>query len=122
MPADDDEALRRSCKRFVHWHGLQSPGEQLSAIPADTQSDRSGDGGVVQELESEVTRLLGKPASAFLPSGTMAQLDLGAVLADAAGFGGGRAGRGRRYARLHARGGGGRREPVAPLASASTRE
>ncbi len=73
MPADDDEALRRSCTRSLHGHGLQRPGELLAAIPADTEGDRYGEGGVVQELESEVARLLGKPASVFLPSGTMAQ-------------------------------------------------
>jgi threonine aldolase len=71
--ADDDEALKRSCNRFLHWHGLQAPAAQLAAIPEDTRADRYGEGGVVSELEAEVASLLGKPAAVFLPSGTMAQ-------------------------------------------------
>jgi threonine aldolase len=73
MPMSDDDALKRSCTRFLHWHGLVDPAQQLAAIPPDTQADRYGEGGVVQELEAEVASLLGKPAAAFLPSGTMAQ-------------------------------------------------
>src|SRR5262249_56905157 len=42
-------------------------------LPADTVTDRYGDGGVVAELEAEIAGLLGKPAAVFLPSGTMAQ-------------------------------------------------
>ena len=74
MPSvDDDEDLKRSCSRFLHWHGLQDPAAQLAAIPADTQADRYGEGGAVAELEAEVASILGKPAAVFLPSGTMAQ-------------------------------------------------
>jgi threonine aldolase len=47
--------------------------EQLAAIPVETEVDRYGEGGVVEELETEVASLLGKPAAVFLPSGTMAQ-------------------------------------------------
>ncbi|MDQ1585752.1 MAG: hypothetical protein QOH80_1117, partial [Actinomycetota bacterium] len=42
-------------------------------VPADAESDRYGDGGVVTELEQETAALLGKPAALFFPSGTMAQ-------------------------------------------------
>lgn len=73
MPMTDDDALRRSCTRFLHWHGLQSTADQLAAIPAGTEADRYGEGGVVEELEAEVAALLDKPAAVFLPSGTMAQ-------------------------------------------------
>ena len=73
MPASDDDELRRSCSRFLHWHGLATPAEQLAAIPTDTDPDRYGEGGVVEELEREVASLLGKPAAVFLPSGTMGQ-------------------------------------------------
>jgi threonine aldolase len=74
MPSvDDDDSLRRSCTRFLHWHGLQDPTEQLAAVPAGIKADRYGEGGVVEELEAEVAALLGKPAAVFLPSGTMAQ-------------------------------------------------
>jgi threonine aldolase len=73
MPASDDDVLRRSCSRFLHWHGLMTPADQLAAIPNDTEPDRYGEGGVVEELEAEVAGLLGKPAAVFLPSGTMGQ-------------------------------------------------
>ena len=39
-------------------------------------------GGVVAELEAEIGRLLGKPAAAYLPSGTMAQQAVLRVHAD----------------------------------------
>jgi threonine aldolase len=54
----------------------------LASIPADTAVDRYGDGGVVTELETEIAGLLGKPAAAFLPSGTMAQQSVLRVHAD----------------------------------------
>lgn len=54
----------------------------LASIPADTAVDRYGDGGVVAELETEIAGLLGKPAAAFLPSGTMAQQSVLRVHAD----------------------------------------
>lgn len=41
--------------------------------PADLAPDVYGDGGTVAVLEDEVRTLLGKPAAAFMPSGTMAQ-------------------------------------------------
>ena len=41
--------------------------------PADLEPDVYGDGGTVAVLENEVRTLLGKPAAAFMPSGTMAQ-------------------------------------------------
>lgn len=68
-----EDALRERCTRFLNWHGLRRPAELLAEIPADTVADRYGEGGVVAELEAEVAGLLGKPAAAFLPSGTMAQ-------------------------------------------------
>lgn len=73
MLTPDEEALRRSCTRFLHWHGRQRTADQLAAIPAGTEADLYGEGGVVQELEAEVASLLGKPSAVFLPSGTMAQ-------------------------------------------------
>lgn len=69
----DVAALRDACTRFLLGHGPRRPTELLSEIPADVTPDRYGEGGVVAELESEVASLLGKPAAAFLPSGTMAQ-------------------------------------------------
>lgn len=75
-------ALQRQCTKFVHWHGRQEAARLLSAIPADTEVDRYGAGGVVAELEQTVAALLGKPAAVFLPSGTMAQQSVLRVHAD----------------------------------------
>ena len=54
----------------------------LATIPADTEVDRYGTGGVVPDLERTVAELLGKPAAVFLPSGTMAQQAVLRVHAD----------------------------------------
>jgi threonine aldolase len=72
MAATDDDALRNACTRFLH-HPPMDPARMLADIPADTEVDVYGEGGVVQALEEEVAALLGKPAAVFLPSGTMAQ-------------------------------------------------
>ncbi len=45
----------------------------LSTIPADTQTDVYGHGGVVEELETHVARRLGKESALFMITGTMAQ-------------------------------------------------
>jgi threonine aldolase len=45
----------------------------MGELPAGIAPDRYGEGGVVEELESHVADLLGKPAAAFFVSGTMAQ-------------------------------------------------
>ena len=86
-PADqlslaEQAALRDQCTRFLVGHGPVTAAGLLADIPADTAPDRYGDGGVVAELESEVAGLLGKPAAAFLPSGTMAQQSVLRVHAD----------------------------------------
>ena len=70
---DDLDALRASCDRSLGGHGPIRAADLLATIPADTALDRYGDGGVVAELEAEVAALLGMPAAAYLPSGTMAQ-------------------------------------------------
>ena len=73
-PADDDlEQYRSRCTRFLLHHGNRSAAQLLATIPADAGIDRYGAGGAVAALEGEVCRLLGKPAAAFMPSGTMAQ-------------------------------------------------
>jgi threonine aldolase len=73
MTDDDRAALRASCTRFLQGHGRVSAADLLATIPVDTETDHYGDGGAVAALESEICTLLGKPASAFLPSGVMAQ-------------------------------------------------
>jgi threonine aldolase len=70
--AELDE-LWRSSKRFLGGHGYRSTAAQLAIIPPDTIADTYGEGGVVEELEAEVARLLGKPAAVYVPSGTMGQ-------------------------------------------------
>jgi threonine aldolase len=80
--ADDLAALRGSCTRFLAGHGPVTAADLLATIPAGTEIDRYGNGGVVAELEAETARLLGKPAAVFLPSGTMAQQAVLRVHAD----------------------------------------
>jgi threonine aldolase len=74
--------LRGQCTAFLNGHAPASAAGLLASIPADTAVDRYGDGGVVAELETEIAGLLGKPAAAFLPSGTMAQQSVLRVHAD----------------------------------------
>jgi threonine aldolase len=81
----DEDALRNACTRSLSWHGNRRPADLLAELPQDIAADRYGDGGVVAELESEVASLLGKPAAAFLPSGTMAQQVALRIHADARG-------------------------------------
>ncbi|MDR2986255.1 MAG: hypothetical protein LBV34_15575 [Nocardiopsaceae bacterium] len=69
----DISELRKSCTNFLSGHGPEDAAELLATIPADTEVDRYGEGGVVAALEEEIATLLGKRAAVFLPSGTMAQ-------------------------------------------------
>ncbi|HYB86696.1 MAG TPA: beta-eliminating lyase-related protein [Streptosporangiaceae bacterium] len=69
----EQAALRARCSVFLAGHGQVTAADLLASIPADTVTDRYGDGGVVSELEAEIAGLLGQPAAVFLPSGTMAQ-------------------------------------------------
>jgi threonine aldolase len=78
----DQAALRDQCSVFLAGHGRATAADQLADIPADTVTDRYGDGGVVAELETEIAGLLAKPAAVFLPSGTMAQQSVLRVHAD----------------------------------------
>jgi threonine aldolase len=88
MPADDElspaeqEALRGQCTQFLAGHGPVRAADLLASIPPGTIPDRYGAGGAVAELEAEIAGLLGKPAAAFLPSGTMAQQSVLRVHAD----------------------------------------
>jgi threonine aldolase len=75
-------ALHNQCTVFLTGHGPVSAAGLLAGIPADTAVDRYGEGGVVAELEAETAGLLGQPAAAFVPSGTMAQQSVLRVHAD----------------------------------------
>src|SRR3954469_17880537 len=70
---DDLRALRDACERALTGHGVQRADDLLATIPPGTAVDRYGEGGVVAELEAEITAVLGLPAAVYLPSGTMAQ-------------------------------------------------
>ena len=70
---DDLDALKDRCPRALAGHGPTRAADLLATIAPDTAVDRYGAGGVVAELEGEVAALLGTPAAAYLPSGTMAQ-------------------------------------------------
>jgi threonine aldolase len=72
-PDQEVAAAMKACTRFVNGHGPRTASELLSTIPSDTEIDYYGTGGVVEDLEKKVAKLLGKPAAIFLPSGTMAQ-------------------------------------------------
>ena len=78
----EETALRDQCTVFLAGHGSLTAADLLSTIPADTVPDRYGEGGAVAELEEEIAGLLGKPAAAFVPSGTMAQQSVLRVHAD----------------------------------------
>jgi threonine aldolase len=72
-PSDDLDHYRDRCTRFLGGHGNPSAADLLATIAADTGKDHYGVGGAVEALEAEVRKVLGKPACAFMPSGTMAQ-------------------------------------------------
>ncbi|MHC5246899.1 threonine aldolase family protein [Enterococcus sp. LJL90] len=47
--------------------------EALAKIPDDTPSDIYGTGTVIEDFQTKMAQVLGKPAAVFFPSGTMAQ-------------------------------------------------
>ena len=69
-PAHDLESYRASCTRWLGGHGPRTAADLLATIPTDLGIDRYGDGGAVTALEKEICKVLGKPAAAFMPSGT----------------------------------------------------
>jgi threonine aldolase len=82
LSATEERELIAGCTRFLQLHGRRSPRELLTDIPDGVAMDRYGHGGVVAELEDVTAKLLGKPAAAFFPSGTMAQQAVLRVHAD----------------------------------------
>ena len=70
---DDLERYRWTCRRALNGHGNRKAAELLAEIPADAGIDRYGVGGAVEALEDAMRTVLGKPAAAFMPGGTMAQ-------------------------------------------------
>ena len=75
----DPEALRRRCTLHVSGHPPAAPGEELIRVgewcrAQGAAADLYGDGELIGGFEAKVAALLGKPAAAFMVSGTMAQL------------------------------------------------
>jgi threonine aldolase len=81
----EEAAVRAGCTRFLAGHGQRSTQALLAEIDPETEPDRYGRGGVVEELEHEIAELLAKPAALFLPSGTMAQQSVLAIHAERRG-------------------------------------
>jgi threonine aldolase len=65
--------ISQSCTRFLSGSGRRDAETLLATIPSDTSTDVYGSGGVVEELEVEVARRLGKESALFVITGTMAQ-------------------------------------------------
>ena len=73
------EALRHRCTLHVSGHAPEIPGAELARIAEwcrthGWHADRYGDGELIESFEAKIAALLGKPAAAFMVSGTMAQL------------------------------------------------
>jgi threonine aldolase len=73
LSPDELRDVYHSCTRFLSGTRLRSAASQLALIPEDTVPDVYGEGGVVADLEADVAKLLGKEASLFFVTGTMAQ-------------------------------------------------
>lgn len=84
-------AASKNAQRQVFGHRRRTPAEvftQLAQVCTELgidEWDTYGDGGAVTLLEEEVADLLGKPAAAFFPSGTMGQQAILRVWAEEAG-------------------------------------
>ena len=76
-PARDKDAIRARCTRFLTRQKAPSPKEALQALAeeagADEAADVYGKGKLIEDFEAKIASLLGKPAAAFMPSGTMVQ-------------------------------------------------
>jgi hypothetical protein len=75
---DPVDALRRQCTVHVTGHPPQDPGDEFLRVGRwcrdhGLHADGYGRGELVAGFEARVAALLGKPAAAFMPSGTMAQ-------------------------------------------------
>jgi threonine aldolase len=71
--AEELRSIQQRCNRFLTGSGRRDAASLLATIPPDTKTDVYGSGGVVEELENEVARRLGKESALFMITGTMAQ-------------------------------------------------
>ncbi len=70
--------LKRACTTIIPGHPVLAPGAEMLAIAewcraGGHDADVYGVGRLINEFEAKIAALLGKPAAAFMPSGTMAQ-------------------------------------------------
>jgi threonine aldolase len=73
LSPEEVRAIHLDCTRFLNGSGRRDAATLLATIPHDTTTDVYGSGGVVEELENEVARRLGKESALFMITGTMAQ-------------------------------------------------
>ncbi len=81
LPRDPEarRRLREACPTVLHGFRTASPAETFAAMSAwceahDVRHDLYGDGAVIADFEARIAALLGKPAAAVMPSGTLAQM------------------------------------------------
>jgi threonine aldolase len=79
LTAAEQDTLRKRCAIQVSGHLPTAPGEKLVRVgqwcrEQGWEADRYGEGELIGAFERKVADRLGKPAAAFMPSGTMAQL------------------------------------------------
>lgn len=78
-----------NCTRFLNGHGRRTVRERLQRMVDSPLSlepnDQYGRGGVVEQLESRISEMLGKEAAVIMPSGTMAQQIALRIWSDQAG-------------------------------------
>jgi threonine aldolase len=70
-------SIRNACTRFVSGHYplsvSQTLTELIAAAPPDLHSDIYGQGELINNFEKHIAELLGKEATVFMPSGSLAQ-------------------------------------------------
>src|SRR3984957_14955522 len=82
LTPEEIRVVARSCSRYLTGSGPRDAATVLASIASDTQIDVYGSGGVVEELEQDVARRLGKESALFMITGTMAQQTVLRIHAD----------------------------------------
>ena len=77
MTAEEIQNIFKSCERFFSHHYPVKLKNKLKFLAEesshDDESDFYGKGKLIEDFESEVAKILGKPTALFSPSGTMVQ-------------------------------------------------
>lgn len=78
MTDRDPDAIRQACRHALSYRHSQTARQQLNDladyVAADAEPDSGGTGALIEDLETRIATLLGKPAAVFMPSGKTAQL------------------------------------------------